>query len=88
MISPAELVRFSGSSAVLECHFDSCAGLLWNGPRIRLGVQNYTITTGEYSTILSISNVSEDDEGQYFCTCNNGRSSTSADLIIHRKYSS
>ena len=87
MISPAELVRFSGSSAVFECYFDSCVGLLWNGPRIRLGVQNYTITTGEYSTILRISNVSEDDEGPYFCTCN-GRNSTQADLIIHRKYSS
>ena len=89
VISPTELVRFSGGSAVFECHFDSCDGLLWNGPDGigLLQAQSYAITIREHTTTLSIFNLSEDDEGHYFCTCN-GRNSTPADLIIHCKYSS
>ena len=88
VISPDELVRIASDSAKFECHFDSCARLLWNGPGIGLGVpQHYTITTGEYSTTLTINNLTESDEGPYFCTCN-GRNSTQADLIVHRKYNS
>ena len=85
VISPTELVRFAHNSAKFECHFDSCAGLLWNGPGIGVP-QHYMITTGEHSTSLTINNLTESDEGPYFCTCN-GRNSTQADLTVNRKYS-
>lgn len=86
MISPTEQAKFASESAEFECHFDSCAGLLWEGPAITLGVpEHYTITTKDsYSAVLTINDLSEDDEGQYSCTCD-GLTSTQADLIVHRE---
>lgn len=85
MISPTDLTKFASDSAKFECHFDSCAGLRWNGPATDLPA-HYTITTesSQFKSVLTINNLTENDEGQYFCTCN-GRNSSQADLIVHRK---
>jgi hypothetical protein len=74
-------------TARIECHYDTCPGLSWEGPAIDSEPRRFaaTIDSGLGLGVLTIDPLNVDDDGEYFCTCAGGRRTGPSNLIVNRK---
>ena len=69
---------------VITCHFSSCPVPSWRGPSLASTGRVTVVTSESRESVLTISKVLEEDEGQYYCGCDGSESAPST-LIIRRK---
>lgn len=87
---PTEFLQYSGRSVSITCHFSWCEGMDWKMVQSPVDVfintsAHYAITTADMESVLTIHNLVEADQGQYYCICD-GKSSVTSHLIVNRKY--
>ena len=88
IIIPAIQEQFAQQVVSISCHFSFCPDqyLSWNGTALGspTASERVTIMTGSSESVLTISSLMEEDEGQYYCSCNGVQSALSI-LVVHRK---
>lgn len=87
---PTKFLQYSGRSASIACHFAGCEGMDWKMVQSPVDVfinssAHYDITRAVRKSVLTIHNLVEADQGQYYCICD-GKSSVTSNLIVNRKY--
>lgn len=94
-VIPGRQNAYNGSSNIrIECYSFRCQAFSWQGPIINMSRDDgrplrYTITMNDRDwismSVLTISSLMEEDEGQYFCTCSNGERSGPSMVGVIRK---
>ena len=85
IVIPTDLTVEAPGRAVIECHYSVCPGLQWQGPAIG-NDGHYTINNERTTTsLLTINPLREEDEGEYYCTCTDGRRAGPSYLLVNRK---
>ena len=85
-VRPATQSEFAPTSVSINCYFDdTCSNPSWDGPVLDES-SRYRVTTGNEMSTLTIDPLREEDEGEYYCICDDNRRTGASNLVVQRKF--
>ena len=88
IVIPTSLTVEAPGSAEVECHYSVCPGLSWQGPAIDTSSGaplRFTIVSERTTSLLTINPLREEDKGEYYCCCADGRKGGPSYIRVNRK---